>query len=46
MFFVAVFPSNLVLILPMRNGNSIGVLFYLALGKGSYPTYEEWKLAI
>jgi len=34
----------IVLILPMRNGNSLKELKDLAESKNSsYPTYEEWK---
>ena len=33
----------LVLILPMRNGNSISFLSNPVISS-SYPTYEEWKL--
>ena len=34
---------RLVLILPMRNGNSLLPIEELFLLIGSYPTYEEWK---
>ena len=32
-----------VLILPMRNGNSMKLKRSGILNSGSYPTYEEWK---
>ena len=35
--------SDLVLILPMRNGNILSSYLPQALFQGSYPTYEEWK---
>ena len=35
--------EGLVLILPMRNGNSAGSLVLSILINSSYPTYEEWK---
>ena len=36
--------KNSVLILPMRNGNDFSHNIYKKNMKGSYPTYEEWKL--
>jgi len=36
----------IVLILPMRNGNSNNLSCTTSSFSGSYPTYEEWKLII
>ena len=37
---------DLVLILPMRNGNQKRRPFHITFCPRSYPTYEEWKLGV
>ena len=37
------FDETKVLILPMRNGNKLGMYNKITFSNSSYPTYEEWK---